>query len=205
VIHVEGLSVAVDGEILLPVTTFGVDQGETLVVTGPNGSGKTTLLRVLAGLQRPTHGKASIAGEPISEREATFRARVAALIGTPPLARDLTLEEHLVMVAASWHRRKASKTARDLLAEFGISDLARRFPHEISSGQTQLFSLALTLSRDFEVLLLDEPEQRLDADRFTTVISALQLRKAQGATLVVATHNSPLTQTIADSTLALNS
>jgi len=204
VIYAEGLSVAVDGEILLPVTTFGVDQGETLVVTGPNGSGKTTLLRVLAGLQRPTGGEVCIAGAPVSEREASFRARVAALIGMPALARDFTLEEHLIMVAASWHASSAEKTAQNLLIEFGIAHLARRFPHEISSGQTQLFNLALTLARDFEVLLLDEPEQRLDADRLETVSGALQERKAQGATLVVATHHSGFTQSLADETLLLN-
>src|SRR5690625_4633567 len=110
------------------------------------------------------------------------------------------------MVAASWGKdaSEAKASARDLLAEFDIAALAHRFPHEISSGQTQLFNLALTLARDFEVLLLDEPEQRLDADRLETVSGALQERKAQGATLVVATHHSGFTQSLADETLLLN-
>jgi len=205
VIRVEDLSVSIDREVLLPQISLQVAAGAALTLTGPNGSGKTTLLRVLAGLQQPTTGRAQIAGEPISERAPNFRARVAALIGIPPLARDLTLEEHLEMVAASWGKsaRNAKASATGLLAEFDITHLARRFPHEISSGQTQIFLTALTLARDFEVLLLDEPEQRLDSDRLVVMSAALKARKARGATLLIATHRLELAHDLGADTLTL--
>lgn len=204
-IHAQGLAVLVDQEILLPEVSFDLAQGQTLVLRGPNGSGKTTLLRVLAGLQRPSRGSVTIADAEVSERDAKFRSRVAALIGIPPLARDLTLSEHLEMVAASWDKtaRDARKAARDLLEEFEISSLAHRFPHEISSGQNQLFTLALTLVREFEVLLLDEPEQRLDPDRLSVVAAALTARKTAGATLVIATHHAELGKQLGDKSLHL--
>lgn len=204
-IHVENLTVAIEREVLLPPTSLEVAPGEALVLTGPNGSGKTTLLRVLAGVQQPTAGIVEIAEAPVFERDADFRSRVAALIGIPPLARDLTLEEHLEMVAASWGKdaSEAKASARDLLTEFDIAALAHRFPHEISSGQTQLLLLALTLARGFEVLLLDEPEQRLDTDRLALVIDALRTRQANGATLLIATHRPEFAHALAADTLAL--
>lgn len=205
VIRVEDLAVTIDREVLLPAVSFDLDAGDTLVLQGPNGSGKTTLLRVLAGLQRPSRGTATIAGEAISEQNAQFRSRVAAHIGIPPLARDLTLREHLELVAASWGKsaQEARSVALELLDELGITALAHRFPHEISSGQNQLFTLALTLARHFEVLLLDEPEQRLDANRLDVAIETLAARKSAGATLVLATHRPEIANALADKTLHL--
>lgn len=199
-IHAENLTVAIDREVLLAPVSLQIAPGQAVALTGANGSGKTTLLRVFAGLQRPTSGMARLAGAPISERDPKFRARVAALIGIPPLARDLTLREHLEMVAATWGQsaKQAQQRANQLLTEFDIAHLAHRFPHEISSGQTQLFALALTLARDFEVLLLDEPEQRLDSERLEVVIAVLNARKTAGATLLIATHGAEIVDSLAD-------
>lgn len=89
-VDVQDLSVSVDGSPLLPAVSFAVDAGRTLAVRGDNGSGKTTLLRVLAGRQPATTGSVHVLGRPADEREAHFRRSVAALIGAPPLARDLS-------------------------------------------------------------------------------------------------------------------
>lgn len=118
---------------------------------------------------------------------------MAALIGMPPFERDLTLEEHLAMVAVSWGAAVAvaRRDAAAGLDELGLAPLARRFPHELSSGQTQLFSLALVLARPARVLLLDEPEQRLDVERVPLVAGVLR-RAAQTRALLVATHSQVL-------------
>lgn len=142
------VSVHIDQQVLLAPVSFAVGAGETLAVTGANGSGKTTLLRVLAGLVQPSSGAVRIAGRSPNEQSPQFRATVAALVGLPPLARDLTLREHLVLVGASWGKslEAAAEHAEGLFAELQIAQLASRFPHELSSGQTQLFALALTLT-----------------------------------------------------------
>lgn len=148
-------------ELLMP-TSLTVAAGDIVAVTGANGTGKTTLLRVLAGLTRATGGTVTYRGHPVDERRREFRAGVGALVGTPPIAPDLTVREHMVMVAASWGhsvtdaRVRADRTLQDLQ----FHRFASRFPHELSSGQSQMFALGLTLCRDFTVLLLDEPEQR---------------------------------------------
>ncbi len=201
----EEAGVALGDVTLLSPVSFEVEPGRTLAVVGPNGSGKTTLLRVLAGLVSPSSGTVVVDGLPPDERRPAFRARVASLLGVPPLARNLTLREYLTLIAISWGTSadQATRQADDLMDEFGIARLASRFPHELSSGQTQLYILAVTLARPFEVLLLDEPEQRLDPDRLTLVGDALACRKAAGATLVLASHSRPLVDRLADQVLAL--
>ncbi len=196
---------SIEEHALLPPVSFGVDEGRTLAVVGANGSGKTTLLRVLAGVTRPSIGSVQVAGGEPDDRRPGFRARVAALLGVPPLARNLTLREYLVLVLASWGHGidEAGVAADGLLAELGIAELASRFPHELSSGQTQLYLLCLTLARPFDVLLLDEPEQRLDPDRVGLVCDAVARRSARGVTVVLATHSQVLVDRVADDVLTL--
>jgi ABC-type multidrug transport system ATPase subunit len=204
VIEVDAVRVVSGDVTLLDTTTRRVDAGRALVVRGGNGSGKTTLLRVLAGMQAPSAGSARIAGAAISQRDRTFRRRVAAMIGMPPLAPDLTVLEHVRLVAVTWFApEEADARARAVLRELGLQTLHERFPHELSSGQTQLFGLALVLVRPFDVLILDEPEQRLDPDHVDAVIRALRMRRDAGATLVIATHHPRLAELVADETVHL--
>src|SRR5690625_6236524 len=79
-------------------------------------------------------------GRVPDDRDRRHRASLAALIGPPQTARDLTVVEHLQFVAATWGTSAAAarETAQALLEEFAITSLARRFPHELSSGQSQL-------------------------------------------------------------------
>lgn len=204
-IAVEQVSVLSGDQVLLAPISFSLDAGNALAVTGSNGTGKTTLLRVLTGRTPPTIGSLSIAGAPANERSSRFRARVAALIGLPPLARNLTLREHLVLVATSWGSKiaDAENIADRLLDEFDIMRLKGRFPCELSSGQTQLFALALTLARPFEVLVLDEPEQRLDSDRLELVGNVLRHLVDDGKTLILASHSSVLVERTSDEVLTL--
>lgn len=201
----EDVGVVRDGNVLLLEATGAVPAGTVLALTGANGSGKTTLLRVLAGLLAPTAGTVSIAGRAPDERDRGFRAALAALIGPPQTARDLTVAEHLQFLAATWGTPAAvaAAQAEALLEELAITSLGARFPHELSSGQSQLVALALTLARPSKVLLLDEPEQRLDAERLELVITALRARADAGAAVVIATHSPRLREALADDLLHL--
>lgn len=197
--------VANDVTLLAPVSVT-TRAGRALIVRGRNGTGKSTLLRVLAGVRKPSSGRVHIAGEVVAERDRRFRRRVAAMIGLPPMAPDLTVLDHITLVATTWldDPDEAAALARSVVAELGLDALMERFPHELSSGQTQLFGLALVLARPFEVLILDEPEQRLDPEHVESVVRVLRSRRDAGATLVIATHSAALAEGVADQTLSLD-
>lgn len=190
-VRFEDVGVVVDDNVLLLEATGQVGRGEILSLTGANGSGKTTLLRVLAGLQEPTIGSVSILGRRPDDRDRAVRAALAALIGPPQTARDLTVLEHLQFIAATWGTgaRAARSHGEELLRELRIEALGARFPHELSSGQSQLVAIALTLARPSQVLLLDEPEQRLDPERLGLVIEAIRSRAEAGTAVVLASHS----------------
>jgi ABC-2 type transport system ATP-binding protein len=204
-VEVERVSVVVDRIPLLRPVDLSVSAGDAVAVTGPNGAGKTTLLRVLAGLSRPSTGSARVQGRPVDERDPAFRRAVSGSIGHPPVARDLTLAEHLAVIAATWGDQ--AEAARDRatahLDRWRLASLARRFPHELSSGQSQLAALAMATVRPHDVLLLDEPEQRLDPERLQLVIRILREELDDGRTVVLATHSPVLRDAVARRTVAL--
>lgn len=205
-VQFEGIGVVQDDAVLLLEATGSVERGEALAVTGPNGAGKTTLLRTVAGILAPTSGTVTVAGRVPDDRDRAFRRSLAALIGTPQTARDLTIAENLQFIAATWGIRAsdARRQGDELLAELQIEQLGTRYPHELSSGQSQLVAIALTLARPCEVLVLDEPEQRLDPDRLGLVIDALARRVEAGTALMLASHSPRLVQELADDVLEID-
>ncbi|WP_049897577.1 ABC transporter ATP-binding protein [Nesterenkonia massiliensis] len=135
--------------MLLPETSFTLQAPGLIALTGPNGAGKTTLLKTLVGRQLPSSGQCLIGNLTAYEFDPAFRAAVASLIDTAPIARDMTLNEQLMLVRLSWgdDDDEARFGAEQCLAQLTIPHLGDRFPYELSSGQLQLFALALTLSR----------------------------------------------------------
>ncbi|QYH37227.1 ABC transporter ATP-binding protein [Salinibacterium sp. M195] len=204
-VRVASLAVHIDDVRLLESVSFDIPTGTAVAITGDNGAGKTTLLRVLAGLMAPTAGSAHVGGLPVDERSPAFRRMVTGHLGHTSFARDLTLDEQLTMVGVSWGSTvtSASERATALLNDFGLTHLRTRFAHELSSGQTQMFSLALAIARPFDVLLLDEPEQRLDKERRSQVARILRSLVAEGTTLLFASHNAKLIDAVSDRTVAL--
>ena len=194
------VSKTLDVATLLAPTSLVAEPGSCVVVRGPNGAGKTTLLRLVAGLLAPTTGSVTIDDTVADERHRHTRENVAALIGPPAAYRDLTLADHLTLVDATWGRdpHTCAERVDEALGAFGLADLGERFPHELSSGQGQLFRLALTWFRPARLLVLDEPEQRLDTDKRAMVGELVLSRCAQGTTVLMACHDPVLTASVAD-------
>lgn len=190
---------------LLAPVSVSAPSGSCLVLRGPNGSGKTTLLRILIGALPATTGTAHVGEHVADERDPAVRAAVAALVGAPATYRDLTLRDHLVLLDATWGGDADTCDTRvaTALTEMGIGELDGRFPHELSSGQTQLFRLALTLFRPAEVLVLDEPEQRLDTEKRVLIADIVAARRDAGTTVVLACHDPAITERVADGVVDL--
>jgi len=200
VLRAAGVSKRIDEAVLLLPTDLELGTAECVVLRGPNGSGKTTLLRILAGTVPPSEGEATLDGLPVDERHDLTRTAIAALVGAPATYRDLTLVDHLVLIESTWGHvgERADDRADEMLELLEIDHLAERFPHELSSGQQQLFHLSMVLVRPSSILILDEPEQRLDTDKRDLLTRILLDRKAAGTSLLIACHDPSMTGALAD-------
>jgi ABC-2 type transport system ATP-binding protein len=200
VLRATGVGKRIDEAVLLLPTDVDLEVGQCVVLRGPNGCGKTTLLRILAGTMPPSEGEATLDGSPVDERHDLTRTAIAALVGAPATYRDLTLVDHLVLIDSTWGRvgEGADDRADEILELLEIDHLAERFPHELSSGQQQLFHLSMVLVRPSSILILDEPEQRLDTDKRDLLTRILLNRNADGTSLLIACHDPAMTEALAD-------
>lgn len=207
VLQATGVGKRIDEAVLLLPTDVNVGPAQCVVLRGPNGSGKTTMLRILAGTLPPSEGEATLDGSPVDERHDLTRTAIAALIGAPATYRDLTLVDHLVLIDSTWGHvgESADARAEEILELLEINHLEERFPHELSSGQQQLFHLAMVLVRPSSILILDEPEQRLDPDKRDLLTRILLDRKADGSSLLIACHDPAMTAALADTVVDLQS
>ena len=205
--HLEarGVGRSIDDQVLLSPTDLTVVPGQCLAVLGQNGAGKTTLLRILAGKQRPSEGEVTLGGRVIDERDAFIRRNIASLIGVPAFYPDLTVGEQLALINATWGVPTGDSQAivTASMETFGITSLRERFVHELSSGQTQMFYLAATFIRPCRVLILDEPEQRLDPSRKDALVQAVLEAKNTGTAIIFTSHDALLVDRLADATVDL--
>lgn len=207
VLKATGVGKRIEEAVLLLPTDVELGKAQCVVLRGPNGSGKTTLLRILAGTLAPSQGEATLNGAAVDERHDSTRAAIAALIGAPATYRDLTLVDHLVLIGSTWGRAggPAGERSEAILELLEIDHLAERFPHELSSGQQQLFHLSMVLVRPSSILILDEPEQRLDPDKRDLLTQILLDRKADGSGMLIACHDPAMTEALADTVVDLQS
>ena len=174
-----------------------VPQGDFLALMGPSGSGKSTLLNLIGGLDRPTSGSVTVAGEPIDRlsdsRLAKWRARHIGFVFQfynllPVLTAEKNVELPLLLTRLSKaQRRKHVETA---LAVVGLSDRARHYPRQLSGGQEQRVGIARAIVTDPTLLLCDEPTGDLDRRAGDEILDLLQaLNQQHGKTIIMVTHD----------------
>ena len=162
--------------------------GEALALVGPNGAGKTTLLRLLAGLMRPTAGEIHVLGHPLSSRSERVRRAIGFLTHQSLLYDDLTLRENLVLAARLYALDRPGQVAEAALEATGLAERGSELPQRLSRGLLQRAALARALLHSPSILLLDEPFTGLDASAADRLRTDLRARLAQGAAMVVVTH-----------------
>ncbi|UBI35547.1 MULTISPECIES: ABC transporter ATP-binding protein [Streptomyces] len=182
-----------------------LSRAECVAVTGPNGSGKSTLLRLATGRERPTSGEVLFDGAPVSEDDPAVRRRLAAVMDAASFYPDLTVREHLVFVALAHGlgRAAAEEAVTRALADHRLAEHADVLPDALSSGQTQQVLLAAAFLRPHDLLVLDEPEQRLDTAARAALARRLCARKAEGTAILLVTHHDDVAAAVADRVLDL--
>ncbi|MGO9324294.1 MAG: ABC transporter ATP-binding protein [Terracidiphilus sp.] len=187
-----------------------VDKGDFVAFMGPSGSGKTTLLNLMGGLDVPTRGTISVAGDEITHMSGSkltnWRARHVGFIFQmynliPVLTAFGNVELPLLLTRLSKaERRKHIETALSIV---GLGDRMNHYPRQLSGGQEQRVAIARAIVADPTFLLCDEPTGDLDRKSADEVMELIKrLVKEHGKTVLMVTHD-PVVARQADTTLHL--
>ncbi len=180
-----------------------VRSGEAVAVVGPNGSGKSTLLRCVAGTDRPSAGTIRLCGQPVRERDPRMRRSVAAVLDDVEFFADLAVAEHLALLMSAHGDATPDAHAAGLLDEAGLAGAADQLPAGLSSGQRRRLALVTCFARPRLLVLLDEPEQRLDQAGRRWLTGRLLAEKREGRGVLFASHDRGLVKAVADRVIDL--
>ncbi|WP_354062849.1 ABC transporter ATP-binding protein [Devosia sp. 2618] len=180
-----------------------IAEGESFALVGESGSGKSTILRAIAGLAPDWTGAISVLGKPrshgvdrkfVTQCQMVFQDPYGSL--HPRKTIDAVLSEPLIIHGLG----NRGERVEAMLKAVGLDQRFRfRFPHQLSGGQRQRVAIARALMLEPKVLLLDEPTSALDVSVQAEILNLLKrLRREQGLTYLVVTHNLPVVSFLCD-------
>lgn len=175
--------------------SFGIKEGEFVVIVGASGAGKTTLLNLLGGMDFLTDGEIIVANDVISklnqrQLDRYRRHDVGFVFQFYNLMPNLTAKENIELAVEIC---KNAFKPDEILEKVGLSDRASNFPAQLSGGEQQRVSIARAIAKNPKILLCDEPTGALDYETGKKILKLLhELCRSQNKTVVVVTHNSAL-------------
>ncbi|MFT3988494.1 ABC transporter ATP-binding protein [Aestuariivirga sp.] len=201
-VSLEGVSLTLPsraGKVeILKKVDLSVKPGEALGIVGPSGSGKTTLLMVMAGLEQPSGGIVTVAGQRIDGRSedqlsAFRRDHVAIIFQSFHLIPTMTALENVAVPLEFRGVADALEIARDRLGRVGLGHRFTHYPGQLSGGEQQRVAIARALASGASIILADEPTGNLDHDTGEEIIRLLfAMKQQEGATLILITHDPEL-------------
>src|SRR3989344_595364 len=181
--------------------SFEVGLGEFVFVTGPSGAGKSTLLKLLLRQLKPDHGKIIIEGKDISELKKDqvpfYRRKLGFVFQDFKLLPDRTVWENVALgLEIGEDTKNPEKKIKDALEEVGIEDKKNLFPRQLAGGEQQRVVIARALVTQPKLILADEPTGNLDPVTSRQIISLLDHAAKNGTTVLMATHNEIIVNTL---------
>jgi ABC-2 type transport system ATP-binding protein len=164
-------------------------RGEVLGFLGPNGAGKTTTMQMLTGNLAPTEGEVSICGIDLLARPAAAKEKIGYLPETPPLYRELNVDEFLDLSVKLHRVPKADRREAVVRAKqrCGLLDVGRKLIGSLSKGYQQRVGIAQAIAHDPDVVILDEPTVGLDPNQIRE-IRALVRELGTSRSVLLSTH-----------------
>jgi ABC-type multidrug transport system ATPase subunit len=202
-LRVRGLTRRYGETTVVDALDLDVAAGEAVALVGRNGAGKSTVLRCVVGADRANEGTVHLDGKPFDERSPAIWADLAVVMDDLDFFPDLSVVEHLDLFARAHRVPDAETVVDDVLNELGLIDQSGQLPGTLSSGQRRRLALASAFVRPRRLLILDEPEQRLDTAGLAWLAQRLVREKADGLAILLASHAEELVATVADRVVEL--
>jgi putative ABC transport system ATP-binding protein len=176
-----------------------VDQGEFVAIVGPSGSGKSTLINMITGIDRPSSGEVYVGDKRLTNlgenQVAKWRGKnVGVVFQFFQLLPTLTVLENVLMPMnyANTYNGSRRDRALELLAMVGLSEVAHKYPSQISGGQQQRAAIARALANDPDIIVGDEPTGNLDIVSAARMFELFEELVDSGKTIVLVTHDREL-------------
>jgi polar amino acid transport system ATP-binding protein len=204
VIEVRGVTKAFGEREVLRGIDLAVGEHEAVALIGASGSGKSTLLRCIDLLEEIDDGDVLLDGEVITDpsvEPVAVRRRLGMVFQAYNLFPHLTALENVALAPRRGHgtsRAAAEAHGRELLARFGLQGREHEHPDRLSGGQQQRVAIARALATRPRALLLDEVTSALDPELVGEVLEAIRELKAEGMTMLIATHEMGFAREVAD-------
>jgi putative ABC transport system ATP-binding protein len=183
---------------ILADVSLSIRRGESVAIIGASGAGKSTLLALLAGLDEPTAGRTSLAGNDLAALDEDGRAAVRArhvgfVFQSFHLLPSLTALENVMLPLELARRSDARQAASAVLGRVGLAERVGHYPRQLSGGEQQRVAIARAFVTQPDVLFADEPTGNLDAQTGEKIMDLLfGLNRATQTTLVLVTHDASL-------------
>jgi polar amino acid transport system ATP-binding protein len=204
VVRLEDVKKSFGDNVVLDGIDLTVDAGEALVVIGPSGSGKSTLLRCVNLLEPIDSGHIFFEGEEITGKGVkvpAIRQRIEIVFQQFNLFPHLRVLDNLTLAARRVGKvpnKEAERRAHELLAQVGLREKARSYPHELSGGQQQRVAIARALMMRPHVMLFDEVTSALDPELVGEVLVVMRDLARDGMTMIVVTHEMQFARDVGD-------
>ncbi|MFF0151967.1 amino acid ABC transporter ATP-binding protein [Micromonospora sp. NPDC005203] len=204
VLRCRGLRKEFAGQVVLDQLDLTVAEHQVVALIGASGSGKSTLLRCVNLLEELDDGTIELDGEDISDPRVDpdrVRRRIGMVFQAYNLFPHLSVLDNITLAPRRVHRRdraEAEAQARELLDRVGLGARADAYPDRLSGGQQQRVAIVRALANSPRLMLLDEITSALDPELVGEVLAMIRDLKADGMTMVLATHEMGFAREVAD-------
>ncbi|GAX90826.1 cell division ATP-binding protein FtsE [Effusibacillus lacus] len=186
-----------------------IDRGEFVYVVGPSGAGKSTFIKLMYREEKPTKGTIFVNGfnvDRIRERKIPLmRRQIGVVFQDFKLLPQLTAAENVAfaMEVIEAPRKKIKQRVKEVMELVGLGDKLNNLPNQLSGGQQQRVAIARALVNNPAVIIADEPTGNLDPDTSWEIMQLLNKINDHGTTIVMATHNKEVVNTMKRRVLAI--
>ncbi len=205
-IRTEHLTKKYGGLVAVSDLSLNITRGQFFAFLGPNGAGKTTTIKLLAGLLKPTSGRALIGGYDIQKYPVEARKILSYVPDMPFLYDKLEPTEFMLFIGQLYGMEPAvvARASDELFDMFGLNEIRKQMIENLSHGTRQRLVIASALLHQPKVIIIDEPMVGLDPRSARVVKNVLKERTRAGVTVFLSTHVLPIAEELADQVGILN-